>query len=272
MHLRKGDMVIVIAGNDKGRTGEVKSVIRARNRVIVDGVNKRWKHKRATQQNPKGERVQEECSIHASNVMLLDPDTGKGTRQTEGGGLGMAPRLKERYAAEIRPQLKESFSIGNDMAVPRLTKIVVNMGCKGAVENKSRIDSALRDLSTITGQRPTVRKARRSIAGFKLREGMPIGAAVTLRGDRMWEFADRLISVVLPRIRDFRGVKNKLDGRGNYTLGLAEQSVFPEIDFDKLEFTQGMDVTFVTTAPNDEQGFFLLKELGMPFRQDGQTE
>ena len=184
----------------------------------------------------------------------------------------MAPRLKDKYDNEIRSKIMEHFSIDNVMASPALTKIVVNMGCKGAVENKGRIDAAVRDLSTITGQRPTVRKARRSIAGFKLREGMPIGVAVTLRGDRMWEFADRLISVVLPRIRDFRGVKSKLDGRGNYSVGLAEQSVFPEIDFDKLEYTQGMDITFVTTAPTDDQGYFLLKELGMPFRESGQRE
>jgi large subunit ribosomal protein L5 len=184
----------------------------------------------------------------------------------------MTPRLKERYAAEVTKSLMDQFGIQNPHQVPKLTKIVVNMGCKGAVENKGRIDAAVRDLSTITGQRPTVRKARKSIAGFKLREGMPIGAAVTLRGDRMWEFTDRLISVVLPRIRDFRGVKDKLDGRGNYTLGLAEQSVFPEIDFDKLEYSQGMDITFVTTAPDDEQGYFLLKALGMPFQTADSTE
>lgn len=178
----------------------------------------------------------------------------------------MAPRLKEKFLAEVRPELMKSFGIDNVNAAPALTKIVVNMGCKGAVENKSRIDAAVRDLATITGQKPTIRKARNSIAGFKLREGMPIGAAVTLRRDRMWEFADRLISVVLPRIRDFRGVKSRLDGRGNYSLGLAEQSVFPEIDFDKIEFVQGMDVTFVTTADEDEHGYALLKGLGMPFR------
>ena len=177
-----------------------------------------------------------------------------------------SPRLKERYTQEVRSKIRDRFSIRNDLAVPGLEKIVVNMGCKGAVENKGRIDAAVRDLATISGQRPTVRKARKSIAGFKLREGMPIGVAVTLRGDRMWEFADRLISVVLPRIRDFRGVKNKLDGHGNYTVGLAEQVVFPEIEFDKLEYSQGMDITFVTTANDDEQGFFLLKELGVPFR------
>jgi len=177
-----------------------------------------------------------------------------------------APRLKEKYNSEVRGALKERFGISNDLAVPGLEKIVVNMGVKGAVESKARVETASRDLATVTGQKPTVRLARQSIAGFKLREGMPIGCAVTLRRDRMWEFADRLISVVLPRIRDFRGVKDKLDGRGNYTVGLSEQTVFPEIDFDRVEFQQGMDITFVTTAKDDEQGFALLKELGMPFR------
>lgn len=184
----------------------------------------------------------------------------------------MAPRLKERYDNEITDLIKKEFSITNVMAAPRLTKIVINMGCKGAVENKGRIDAAARDMAKISGQRPTVRKARRSIAGFKLREGVPIGVAVTLRRNHMWEFADRLISVVLPRIRDFRGLKDKLDGRGNYTLGLAEQSVFPEIEFDALEYAQGMDITFVTTAPDDAQAHFLLKKLGMPFRTKDQTE
>jgi len=180
----------------------------------------------------------------------------------------MKPRLKEKYDTESKTVLNERFHIENDLATPKLAKVVVNMGCKGAVENKGRIDAAMKDLAIITGQRPTVRKARHSIAGFKLREGMPIGVAVTLRGDRMWEFTDRLISVVLPRIRDFRGVKDKLDGRGNFTLGLAEQSVFPEIDFDRIEYAQGMDITFVTTAPDDDQGYALLKEIGMPFRRE----
>jgi len=175
-------------------------------------------------------------------------------------------RLKEKYDKEVKQRLKERFKIQNDMAVPRLTKIVINMGVNGAVENKSRVDTAAKELAVITGQRPTVRLSKKAIAGFKLRENMPIACAVTLRQSRMWEFADRLFSVVLPRIRDFRGVKDKLDGRGNYTMGLSEQSVFPEIDFDKIEFTQGMDITFVTTAPNDEQGYALLRELGMPFQ------
>jgi large subunit ribosomal protein L5 len=179
----------------------------------------------------------------------------------------MSPRMQEKYRSDVVPALKERFGIQNDMAVPRLEKIVVNMGVKGAVENKARLDAAVRDMATITGQRPTIRKAKKSIAGFKLREGMPIACAVTLRGSRMWEFSDRLISLVLPRIRDFRGVKSKLDGRGNYTLGLSEQTLFPEIEFDRVEFAQGMDITFVTTARNDEQGHALLKGLGMPFQE-----
>ena len=206
------------------------------------------------------------------------PEKKKKEKPAESGGETavaveerLPARLKERYRSEVRSQLMERFRIENPMAVPRLHKIVVNMGCKGAVENKGRIEAAAKDLATITGQKPTVRKARKAIAGFKLRVGMPIGVAVTLRGDRMWEFADRLISVVLPRIRDFRGLKNKLDGQGNYTLGLSEQTVFPEIDFDKMEFVQGMDITFVTSAPNDEQAFHLLQGLGMPFRT-GSTE
>ena len=176
------------------------------------------------------------------------------------------PRLKEKYTSEVRPKLKESFDITNEHAVPTIEKIVINMGVKGAVESKARVETAAGQLATISGQKPTVRLAKHNIAGFKLREGMPIGCAVTLRGDRMWEFADRLISVVMPRIRDFRGVKDKLDGRGNFSMGLAEQSVFPEIDFDRIDFQQGMDITFVTTATTDEKGYALLKNLGMPFK------
>ena len=175
-------------------------------------------------------------------------------------------RLKQKYLEVVRPRLKEHFGVSNDMALPRLSKITINMGVNGAVENKGRVDQAAKELAMITGQAPTIRKAKTSISAFKLREGMPIGCAVTLRGARMWEFADRLITIVLPRIRDFRGVKDRLDGRGNYTLGLSEQTVFPEIELDKIEFTQGMDITFVTTAGDDEQGYFLLKELGMPFQ------
>jgi large subunit ribosomal protein L5 len=177
------------------------------------------------------------------------------------------PRLKERYQSEVKAKLRERFAIQNDMATPRLVKITVNMGVGTAVENKSRVETAAKDLAMITGQQPTIRRAKEAISAFKLRECMPIGCAVTLRGARMWEFMDRLVSVVLPRIRDFRGVKDRLDGRGNYTLGLSEQTVFPEIELDKIDFVQGMDITFVTTAKSDEQGHALLKELGMPFVQ-----
>ena len=193
-------------------------------------------------------------------------DKDKGAAEAAPSGPITPPRLREKYEGEVKLRLKERFKIENDLAIPRLTKIVINMGVNGAVENKSRVDTAVKELATITGQRPTVRNAKKAISGFKLREGMPIACAVTLRERRMWEFADRLFSIVLPRIRDFRGVKDKLDGRGNYTLGLSEQSVFPEIDFDKIEFTQGMDITFVTTARTDERGHALLKELGMPFQ------
>ncbi len=180
----------------------------------------------------------------------------------------VTPSLQIRYEQEIKQTLKERFKIGNDMAVPALKKINVNMGVNGAVENKARVEIAARDLATIAGQRPTIRNAKQAISGFHLREGMPIGCAVTLRRERMCHFAERLISVVIPRIRDFRGLKSKFDGRGNYTVGLSEQSIFPEIPFDRIEFQQGMDITFVTSAPNDEQGYALLKELGMPFRTE----
>ena len=178
------------------------------------------------------------------------------------------PRLKERYRADIMPALREQFKYGNPMQVPGLVKIVVNMGVGEAARDAKLIDGAVRDLTAITGQKPQVRRAKRSIAQFKLREGMPIGAKVTLRGDRMWEFLDRLLSIALPRIRDFRGLDSrKLDGNGNYTFGLTEQSVFHEIDQDRIDRTRGMDVTVVTTADTDDEGRALLKLLGFPFKE-----
>jgi large subunit ribosomal protein L5 len=179
------------------------------------------------------------------------------------------PRLKDKYRAEIAGKLREQFSYGNPMQVPRLVKIVVNMGVGDAARDAKLIDGAVRDLATITGQKPQVRKARKSIAQFKLREGMPIGAKVTLRGDRMWEFLDRLLSIALPRIRDFRGLDGRnLDGNGNYTFGLTEQSVFHEIDQDRIDRPRGMDITVVTTAPTDDEGRALLKLLGFPFKEN----
>jgi len=176
------------------------------------------------------------------------------------------PRLKTRYREEILPALQSEFEIKNVMQVPGLVKIVVNMGVGEAARDSKLIEGAIRDLTAITGQKPAVTKARKSIAQFKLREGMPIGARVTLRGARMWEFLDRLITVALPRVRDFRGVSTKsFDGRGNYTLGVRDQLIFPEIDYNKVEKAKGMNITIVTTAGNDERALFLLRELGMPF-------
>ncbi len=177
-------------------------------------------------------------------------------------------RLKAKYKSEIAPALKAEFGLKNVMQIPNLTKIVVNMGVGDAARDSKLIEGAIRDLATITGQKPQVTKSRKSIAQFKLREGQPIGAHVTMRGDRMWEFADRLLSISLPRIRDFRGLSPKqFDGKGNYTFGLTEQVVFPEIEQDKIDRPRGMDITIVTTAKNDEEGRALLKALGFPFKE-----
>ncbi|MEV8477405.1 50S ribosomal protein L5 [Streptomyces sp. NPDC051173] len=179
-----------------------------------------------------------------------------------------APRLKQRYRDEIAGKLREEFSYENVMMVPGLTKIVVNMGVGDAARDSKLIEGAIRDLTTITGQKPAVTKARKSIAQFKLREGQPIGCHVTLRGDRMWEFLDRTLSLALPRIRDFRGLSPKqFDGRGNYTFGLTEQVMFHEIDQDKIDRVRGMDITVVTTATNDDEGRALLRHLGFPFKE-----
>jgi large subunit ribosomal protein L5 len=177
------------------------------------------------------------------------------------------PRLKTRYREELLPALQEELGFTNPMRVPRLEKIVVNMGVGEAARDAKALDGALEDLTTITGQRPAVTRARKSIANFKLREGMAIGAKVTLRGDRMWEFLDRLLATALPRIRDFRGLNARsFDGSGNYSMGLTEQLVFPEIDYDKVDATRGMDITVVTTAQTDDEGRALLRALGFPFQ------
>ena len=179
------------------------------------------------------------------------------------------PRLKARYRNEVAAKLREQYKYANPMQVPSLVKIVVNMGVGEAARDAKLIDGAVRDLTAITGQKPLVRRATKSIAQFKLREGMPIGAKVTLRGDRMWEFLDRLLSIALPRIRDFRGLDpRKLDGHGNYTFGLTEQSVFHEIDVDSIDRPRGMDITVVTTATNDDEGRALLRALGFPFKEN----
>jgi large subunit ribosomal protein L5 len=188
---------------------------------------------------------------------------------TESAPTREMPRLKRRYNEEIRAALKERLGLANVMEVPRLEKIVVNMGVGRATQQASLLDGAVGDLSVITGQKPLVTRARRSIAGFKLREGNAIGAKVTLRGDRMWEFLDRLISMAIPRVRDFRGLPtDAFDGRGNYTFGVDEQLIFPEIDYDKVDTVRGMDITIVTTARDNAGGRALLDAFGFPFRRE----
>ena len=180
------------------------------------------------------------------------------------------PRLKQRYREEIAPALREEFDFGNVMQIPTVTKVIVNMGVGEAARDSKLIDGAIRDLAAITGQKPSVARAKKSIAQFKLREGMPIGAHVTLRGDRMWEFLDRLLATALPRIRDFRGLNPlQFDGKGNYTFGLTEQVMFHEIDPDRVDRQRGMDITLVTTATNDDEGRALLRRLGFPFAEAG---
>jgi large subunit ribosomal protein L5 len=182
----------------------------------------------------------------------------------------MAPRLKERYRTEVAPRLRERFALRNVMEVPRLEKVVINMRVGTAVSDPRHIDKAVEEVATISGQKPVVTRARRSIAAFKLRQGMPIGVKVTLRGDRMYEFLDKLFNVALPRIKDFKGVSERaFDGRGNLNLGIKEQLIFPEIEYDKVDKIRGLDVTVVTTAPNDEQARELLRGLGLPLREAG---
>jgi large subunit ribosomal protein L5 len=178
------------------------------------------------------------------------------------------PRLRQRYETEVRPALAAELGLSNVMQVPRLEKIVVNMGVGGAVAQPSLLDGAVRDLTQITGQKPVVTRARKSIAGFKLREGNAIGCKVTLRGDRMWEFLDRLVALAIPRIRDFRGLPERFDGRGNYTFGVTEQLIFPEIDYDRVDAVRGMDIVIVTTARTDAEGRALLAAFNFPFRRE----
>jgi large subunit ribosomal protein L5 len=196
-------------------------------------------------------------------------DNNASTTATETRPAVPAPRLKLRYREEIAPALREEFDFANVMQVPTVTKVIVNMGVGEAARDSKLIDGAIRDLAAITGQKPQVTRARKSIAQFKLREGMPIGAHTTIRGDRMWEFLDRLLSVALPRIRDFRGLSpRQFDGRGNYTFGLNEQAMFYEIDQDRTDRVRGMDITVVTTATTDDEGRALLRRLGFPFKEN----
>lgn len=230
------------------------------------------KEKKAPAKKRAAAPKQEKASSRRSSAEAT-PAQESAASSASSNGSAPPPRLRERYRAEIVPQLMEQFGYKNVMQVPKLQKIVINVGLGEAVQNPRAIDAAVEDISIITGQRPVVTRAKKSIAAFKLREGMPIGAMVTLRGPRMYEFLDRLVSMALPRIRDFRGVSpNSFDGRGNYTLGLAEQLAFPEIDYDRIDRTRGLEMSIVTSARNDEEGRQLLTLLGMPFaRTEGQA-
>jgi large subunit ribosomal protein L5 len=283
-HIRRGDRVRVIRGNFAGLDGTVLRVIPSENRVVVEGVNLRKRHMRPSQSNPEGGIMTYEAPIHASNVMLIDPTDDEPTRyrrkrggtnpacvgtygQRDSEGGDMKPRLQAHYEDRVSNRLREELEIANEMRIPRITKVVVNVGVGEASRNPKLLDSVVEEVGQITGQRPVVTRARKSIANFNLREGMPVGVKVTLRGARMYEFLDRLINVAVPRIRDFRGLPSRaFDGRGNYTFGIREQMIFPEIDYDKVNEIHGMDIVIVTSTDKDDEAFALLREMGMPFR------
>ena len=282
--------MVVRTGKDRGKRGRVLRVLAEKNRVVVEGVNMIKRHTRPNpQKNIKGGIVEREAPIHASNVMLLDPDTNEADarrasrRCPTGAGCASAARAARWWTNEgpadepparalrqsdVVPALQKEFGYKNVNAVPKITKVVVNMGLGEATQNAKIVDTGADELARITGQKAAVRRAKKSIAQFKVRQGMPIGAMVTLRGERMYEFLDRLMNISLPRVRDFRGVSPKgFDGRGNFTLGLRDQLIFLEIDYLKVDKARGMNVSVATTAKTDEEARKLLQLLGMPFRQ-----
>ncbi|MCL4127422.1 UNVERIFIED_CONTAM: hypothetical protein GTU68_063294 [Idotea baltica] len=266
--IKKGDLVKVIAGEDrtKGTIGRVLEVNKITNRAIVEGANMIIKHQKPDAQNPDGGRVEKEAPIHISNLMLIDPKNNEPTRvgrKVEGGKIKRYSKKSET----VVPALREQFNYKSSMQTPKLLKICINQGIGQATSDKKLIDVAINEMTSIVGQLCVPTKAKKSVSNFKLREGMPIGVRVTLRGERMWEFLDRLISVALPRVRDFRGINDKsFDGRGNYSLGIQEQIIFPEINLDKVPRITGMDITFVTSAGTDNEAYSLLSNLGLPFK------
>jgi large subunit ribosomal protein L5 len=271
--IKTGDNVVVLTGKDKGRTGKVTKVLPTTNRVMVQGINMVQRHTRPTQADPQGGIKNKEASLHLSNVAIADAN-GKPARvgfRMDGRRHLMAetkytPRLKGEYNDRIKGVLTEKFGYTNPMQMPRLDKIVLNMGIGEAVADSKKATAALKDLAAIAGQKPVATKARNSIAGFKLREGMVIGGKVTLRGDQMYEFLDRLITIALPRVKDFRGLKpTSFDGRGNYAMGLKEHIVFPEINYDQIDQMWGMDIIVCTTARTDDEARALLTEFKFPF-------
>ena len=256
LHIKKGDQVQVIAGDSKGMQGKVLKVEVSKQRAIVEGVNLCKKATKPNAKNPQGGIVEKEAPIHVSNLKV------------RGGDQIMAyvPTLKTQYKEQIMPALMKEFGYTSVMQCPKLTKIVINQGMGQAVADKKLIDIAEAELTQIAGQKAVQTRSRKDISNFKLRKGMPIGVRVTLRDTKMYEFLERLIAVALPRIRDFKGINEKFDGQGNYTLGITEQIIFPEIDIDKITKIFGMEITFVTTAKTDEEAYALLREFGLPFK------
>ena len=284
LHIKKNDTVIVLAGEDKGKTGKVLKVLVEKQRAIVEGINIVSKSTKPSAKNPQGGIVKQEAPIHISNLSLIDPKSGKATRisikKTEdgkkiriakkirgGNQIMNTAELKKVYAESIAPALQKQFNYSSKMQIPVLKKIVVNQGLGDATQDRKIIEVAINEISTITGQKAVATYSKKDIANFKLRKKMPIGVMVTLRRERMYEFLERLIRIALPRIRDFKGIESKFDGRGNYTLGIQEQIIFPEINIDSIDRIQGMNITFVTTAKTDEEGYALLKAFGLPFQK-----
>jgi len=287
MFVKAKDNVVVISGKDKGKKGKVIAAQPKANKVVVEGVAIATKHQKARAQGQPGGIIKKEAFIDASNVMVVCPQVRQAHPHRPQGsgrqerprvqalrrrnrlirrGKTMATRLHEKYLAEVRPALQQKFGYENVMQIPRLEKVIINMGLGDCKDNAKALETAVAELTQIAGQKPLVTKAKKSVANFKLRQGMNVGAKVTLRGARMEEFIDKLVSIALPRVRDFRGVSAKaFDGRGNYALGVKEQLIFPEIEYDKVEKIRGMEMIFVTTAKTDEEAKELLRLLGMPF-------
>ena len=246
LHIKKGDTVYVNAGEDKGKTGRVLKVLVKEGRAFVEGINMVSKSTKPNAKNPQGGIVKQEASIHIS--------------------MSNTASLKKEYAERIAPALKSQFQYSSTMQIPVLKKIVINQGLGMAVADKKIIEVAINEMTAITGQKAVATISRKDIANFKLRKKMPIGVMVTLRRERMYEFLEKLVRVALPRIRDFKGIESKFDGKGNYTLGIQEQIIFPEINIDSITRILGMNITFVTSAETDEEGYALLKEFGLPFK------
>ena len=282
--IKKGDKIKITCGEHKGSEGKVVKILKEKNKLVVEGINIVKKHLKPNSQNPKGGIKEVESPIHISNVILLTPngeptkvgfklEDGKKVRYAKKNrwnfiNMNYLPRLKKEFKEKVIPSLKTKHKYKNVMQVPRLTKIVLSRGVGAAVSDKKLIDYSIDELTKISGQKAVQTLSKKDVSSFKLRKGMPIGAKVTLRGDKMYEFFDRLVTASLPRVRDFQGVKVKgFDGRGNYNLGITEQIIFPEIDIDKVNKISGMDITFVTSAKTDDEAKSLLSELGLPFKK-----